>query len=154
MTNVTAIDLAAWLARRITPSMFVVVKIDIEGAEYAVIDHLIATGAICLIDEMWVEFHHDRDHGAIRKARPGQSTSWGDAVSLSRQLNEAGTYVHAWRLPIAYAECAASEEGTLKSVSSGEVEAGHTNHSVGSCGPSCCVSRCRSPGIDRCGLWP
>lgn len=35
----------------------IIAKMDVEGAEYALVPHLIITGALCLINEIFVEFH-------------------------------------------------------------------------------------------------
>ena len=56
--NVTAIDLAELLRRRVRPTdPLVFVKIDIEGAEYEVLPHLLLTGALCLVRYLVVEWH-------------------------------------------------------------------------------------------------
>ena len=50
------IDLSEWIFRNVSKENYNVLKIDIEGAEYAVIDHLLNTGASEYIDEWLVEF--------------------------------------------------------------------------------------------------
>jgi hypothetical protein len=35
----------------------VVAKMDVEGAEYTLVPHLLATGTLCLINQIFVEFH-------------------------------------------------------------------------------------------------
>lgn len=52
-----ALDFAKWLNENIGSNTFVFVKMDIEGAEYDVIDHLINTGAIDHINVIAVEWH-------------------------------------------------------------------------------------------------
>jgi FkbM family methyltransferase len=57
-TTVDAIDFAAWLmALPGVGTERVIVKIDVEGAEYDILDRLIDTGAIRLIEDLYVEFH-------------------------------------------------------------------------------------------------
>jgi FkbM family methyltransferase len=51
------IDLAKWLLENFGAEDYVVLKLDIEGAEYEVLDRLIETGAISRIRELYVEFH-------------------------------------------------------------------------------------------------
>ena len=48
--KLTAIDIALWIVRNFTPKDFVVVKMDIEGAEFDVIPHLVAMQAYINID--------------------------------------------------------------------------------------------------------
>jgi hypothetical protein len=53
-------DLASVPMREVKPEDYCVVKIDIENAEWDVVPHLEATGAINRIDELFIEvhFHH------------------------------------------------------------------------------------------------
>jgi FkbM family methyltransferase len=52
---VRALPLACWLNKH--PADYVVVKMNIEGGEYDLIPHLIATGAMAKIDELYVQLH-------------------------------------------------------------------------------------------------
>jgi FkbM family methyltransferase len=55
-----AIDFSAWLVEKFSIGDFLFVKMDIEGAEYDVIESLLNTGAIDLIDVLAVEWHADK----------------------------------------------------------------------------------------------
>ena len=55
--NVTSVDVVALLARHTAPSDRVVLRMDIEGAEYEVLRRLITSGAACSLDELHVETH-------------------------------------------------------------------------------------------------
>ena len=55
--EVPAIDFAAWLTKNVKLEDYVVVKMDIEHAEYAVLPRMLATGAACLVDELYLECH-------------------------------------------------------------------------------------------------
>lgn len=55
--KVESIDFANFLKSTATESDRVIVKLDIEGSEYAVLARLIDTGAIYLIDDLICEFH-------------------------------------------------------------------------------------------------
>lgn len=54
--EVECIDLSSWIFENVSKDNYNVLKIDIEGAEYEVIDHLLNTGAHKHIDEWLVEF--------------------------------------------------------------------------------------------------
>lgn len=56
--EVPTIDLGAWLLS--LPPDPVVLKMDIEGAEYQVLPHLLDNGALRQVIELQVEFHYDR----------------------------------------------------------------------------------------------
>lgn len=73
--SVPATDFSAWLRHTITPDDHVVVKMDIEGAEYPVLSKLLADGTINLISVLYIEWHFDRfpamnqaDHDRLFKA--------------------------------------------------------------------------------------
>jgi len=65
-SRVRVANLPAWLGTGpggvlgLTEADFVVAKMDIDGAEFNVIPALLATGAMRLIDELFIEFHHSR----------------------------------------------------------------------------------------------
>ena len=50
------IDLSDWVFKNVSKENYNILKIDIEGAEYPVINHLLDTGAYEYIDEWLVEF--------------------------------------------------------------------------------------------------
>lgn len=55
--KVDAINFGKFLKDNFLPTDYVIVKMDIEGAEYRVINSMIKDGSIDLVDEMLVEFH-------------------------------------------------------------------------------------------------
>lgn len=57
---VQAIDFQEWLLTELatTNENYVIIKMDIEGAEYPVLRKMIESKTIHLIDELYVEFHH------------------------------------------------------------------------------------------------
>ena len=63
------IDFAAFLRTRFKPEDWVVAKIDVEGSEYDLFDHLLATGAASLLDEIFVEVRNCRTTRARPRAR-------------------------------------------------------------------------------------
>ena len=96
--EVPAIDFSRWLKEMVARHMeadgskpFVAVKMDIEGAEYAVLEELVHDGTITLVSELMVEFHteqfdqNQRPYYARREADirdklsrlPVQILSWG-----------------------------------------------------------------------------
>ncbi|KAJ3058515.1 hypothetical protein HDU98_005391 [Podochytrium sp. JEL0797] len=55
--NMLAVDIGRFILMNFVPSDFVVVKMDIEGAEYDILPHLLETGAYVNIDYIYVEYH-------------------------------------------------------------------------------------------------
>lgn len=56
--QVPAIDFGAWLRRSFRPEDFLLVKLDIEGAEYEVLEQMLRDGSVELVDEFLIEFHN------------------------------------------------------------------------------------------------
>lgn len=74
--DVEAIDFDHWLKNSLHPSTndYIILKMDIEGAEYEVLSKLVESGSIDYISELIVEFHHqmietisEEQHDAIVK---------------------------------------------------------------------------------------
>jgi FkbM family methyltransferase len=57
---VPSLDLSTWLFRNLRRSDHVVIKMDIEGAEYDVLEKLLVDGSISLVSELMCEWHADR----------------------------------------------------------------------------------------------
>jgi FkbM family methyltransferase len=66
--RVEALDFSEWLRRNFDEDDHVIVKMDIEGAEYDVLEKVIRDGNLPLIDELIVEFHQ-RMNDTIPKER-------------------------------------------------------------------------------------
>jgi FkbM family methyltransferase len=58
--NVPCFDFSRWMLRTFRPTDDVIVKMDIEGAEYAILEKMLADGSLSLIKELRCEWHHDR----------------------------------------------------------------------------------------------
>ncbi|XP_042459818.1 uncharacterized protein LOC122043315 [Zingiber officinale] len=90
-------DFAAWLKRTFTEKDYVVMKMDVEGTEFDLIPRLFKTGAICLIDELFLECHYNR----WQKCCPGQRSpkyqnTYGKCLKLFTSLRDSGVLVHQW----------------------------------------------------------
>ncbi|PHT41317.1 hypothetical protein CQW23_20171 [Capsicum baccatum] len=90
-------DFAEWLKSAVTEKDYVVMKMDVEGTEFDLIPRLIENGAICLIDEVFLECHYNR----WQKCCPGERSSkyqntYGQCLDLFTSLRESGVLVHQW----------------------------------------------------------
>ncbi|KAM3525728.1 hypothetical protein NHJ13051_003814 [Beauveria bassiana] len=56
-TELSAINIARWLLMNTLPHDFVVIKMDIEGAEYDIVPHLVKMRVWTVIDVLLVEWH-------------------------------------------------------------------------------------------------
>ncbi len=57
---VPCFDISGWLLRSFQPTDNIVLKIDIEGAEYAILSKMINDGSIHLVRRLMCEWHQDR----------------------------------------------------------------------------------------------
>lgn len=55
--QVKAIDISCWIKSNFSESDNIVMKMDIEGAEYDVLDHMVENGSISYIKELFVDWH-------------------------------------------------------------------------------------------------
>ncbi|GMH30124.1 hypothetical protein Nepgr_031967 [Nepenthes gracilis] len=97
MDKIKGFDFANWLKNTVSESDFVVMKMDVEGTEFDLIPRLFETGAIFLIDEMFLECHYNR----WQRCCPGQRTekyekTYGQCLELFTSLREKGILVHQW----------------------------------------------------------
>jgi FkbM family methyltransferase len=83
--TVECIDFSRWLRRNFSRRDRIVVKMDIEGAEYPVLEKMIADGTIDYVSELIVEFHWHMSenlskarHDVLRAALDGRIlvTEW------------------------------------------------------------------------------
>lgn len=58
--RVPSVDFGRWLRDNVTRDDYVMVKLDIEGAEYAVLDKMLLDGSVELVDKFLIEFHNKK----------------------------------------------------------------------------------------------
>ncbi|KAK7387276.1 hypothetical protein VNO78_27947 [Psophocarpus tetragonolobus] len=97
MDKIQGFDFAEWLKSVVTKKDFVVMKMDVEGTEFHLIPRLIQTGAICLVDELFLECHYNR----WQRCCPGQRSpkyhkTYSQCLHLFTSLRSYGVLVHQW----------------------------------------------------------
>lgn len=55
--TVNTIDISKWLLDNFTKEDYIILTLDVEGAEYGVLEKMIVDRSLPLIDELYVEFH-------------------------------------------------------------------------------------------------
>jgi len=58
--TVRCIDFSGWISRTFDVHDFIILKLDIEGAEYEVLKKMIADDTIGYINRLFIEFHIDK----------------------------------------------------------------------------------------------
>lgn len=95
--KIMGFDFASWLKSTISNRDFVLVKMDVEGTEFHLIPRLIETGAICLIDEMFLECHYNRWQRCCPGERsPKYQKTYAECLDLFISLRKSGVLVHQW----------------------------------------------------------
>lgn len=95
--RVAAFDFVEWLKTTVRPEDFVVVKMDVEGAEIELVTALIERGAVCLIDELFMECHFDRYVKCCEGERINRfNFSYDQCYALFKKLRNMGCVVHQW----------------------------------------------------------
>ncbi|MFQ6649057.1 hypothetical protein Gotur_023059 [Gossypium turneri] len=97
VNEIQGFDFAEWLKNTFTKRDFVVIKMDVEGTEFDLIPKLFETGAICLIDEIFLECHYNR----WQRCCPGQRSTkykkhYRHCLELFTSLRKNGVLVHQW----------------------------------------------------------
>ncbi|RCV45227.1 hypothetical protein SEVIR_9G440600v4 [Setaria viridis] len=95
--RIPAFDLAEWLKRTVSEQDYVVMKMDVEGTEFDLIPRMIETGAICLVDELFLECHYNRWQRCCPGERsPKYRNTYGECLQLFTSLRNSGVLVHQW----------------------------------------------------------
>ncbi|XP_015950532.1 uncharacterized protein LOC107475419 [Arachis duranensis] len=95
--RIQGFDFADWLKNTVSENDFVVMKMDVEGTEFDLIPRLFETGAICLVDEIFLECHYNR----WQRCCPGQRSpkyekTYDQCLQLFTSLRQSGVLVHQW----------------------------------------------------------
>ena len=95
--KIQGFDFANWLKNTVSKNDFVVMKMDVEGTEFDLIPRLFETGAICLVDEIFLECHYNR----WQRCCPGQRSpkyekTYDQCLELFTSLRQSGVLVHQW----------------------------------------------------------
>jgi FkbM family methyltransferase len=89
--EVKTFDIASFIRDERATYPIIVIKLDVEGAEYQILEHLLNAGVGNLIDTLYVEFHHEtapRDE--IERLK-----NLGD--DLVQRLGAKGVRVRSWK---------------------------------------------------------
>jgi FkbM family methyltransferase len=55
--EVPCIDISEWILQNCSSENFVVMKLDVEGAEYSILEKILKDGSASLIDDIYIEWH-------------------------------------------------------------------------------------------------
>lgn len=92
------LDFAKWMQETLKPSVedFVVLKMDVEGAEWGILEHMEQTGVAQVIDELFVEIHYQHPNMSLYGWDAYVGHTQEDAFALLSHWRELGVYAHYW----------------------------------------------------------
>ncbi|KAL4558417.1 hypothetical protein LXL04_036617 [Taraxacum kok-saghyz] len=97
LNKIQGLDFPNWVKNSFTEKDFVVVKMDVEGTEFDLIRKMVDTGAICLIDEMFLKCHYNRWQRCCKGERSSKyQNGYSECMELFSSLREKGVLVHQW----------------------------------------------------------
>jgi FkbM family methyltransferase len=68
-SKISTIDLSHWIKENFSQNDYIVLKMDIEGAEYKILNHLMENRCIKFLNELKIEFHNGGEYKYIRKLK-------------------------------------------------------------------------------------
>lgn len=77
-----AIDFSQWVIDNFDRDDFIVCKMNIEGAEYGVLEKMIKDGSIYYIDHLYIEWHNKKIKGFVQKRHDDLKARLGKIVVL------------------------------------------------------------------------
>tara|TARA_Y100000593_G_C4300796_1_gene333256 strand:- start:1154 stop:1783 length:630 start_codon:yes stop_codon:yes gene_type:complete len=83
--TVSAIDFSSWVTANFNKDDYIIVKMDIEGAEYEILKKMFLENTISYINEFWVEWHFTN-----------QPRYYNMAESLSKLILQRGIKLVQW----------------------------------------------------------
>eukprot|EP01079_Euglenida_sp_SAG-EU17-18_P001878 gene1878-2959_t len=57
LVEATAVSLSRFIGERVSPGDYVLLKMDVEGAEHCIMRHMALQGTLCLVDDILMEVH-------------------------------------------------------------------------------------------------
>ena len=87
--------MASWLGARFCREDDVFLKMDIEGAEFEVLEHLLKRGAAQLVDTVSIEWHTQK-RGAGGRGGTGAANLRARQKRISAALEQLGVRVIVW----------------------------------------------------------
>ncbi|KAK6785982.1 hypothetical protein RDI58_014507 [Solanum bulbocastanum] len=86
--KIMGFDFAGWLMSLVDEKRdYLVVKMDVKGSEFHLIEKLIENGAICLIDELFLKCHYNSKK---------YDKTYTQCLELYSSLRDIGILVHQW----------------------------------------------------------
>jgi FkbM family methyltransferase len=74
--EVDCVDLSKFIIDNFSKEDFIVIKMDIEGAEYAVLRKMMEDGSLLYVNDLYVEFHSHKDEHAITENGENKATTF------------------------------------------------------------------------------
>ena len=83
--EVDGIDLSKWITDNLSEDDYIILKMDVEGAEYEILNKMLNDNSIKYVNKLYIEFHGSR----VFKTRE-------DTKEIRNRLKEIGLKVYNW----------------------------------------------------------
>jgi FkbM family methyltransferase len=87
--EVSCVDLSTWVNTHCSQDDFVAIKLDIEGAEYDVLEKMIADGTAYMVDHFFIEWH--------ARFFPNKEQIWEQQARLTKTLQDKNIKITRWK---------------------------------------------------------
>lgn len=87
--KVDCVDLSNWIIENFELDDYIILKLNVEGSEYEILNKMVKDGSIFYINELYVDFHYDKI----------KSISRGIHNKLISKLNQLNINLYLWGEP-------------------------------------------------------
>lgn len=92
--EIPCFDLSSWIKDSFTSNDYIILKLDIEGAEYDVLEKMVADETIQMVNELWGEWHYGH---IINNLTEEEKQPFVDRViALNQKLKELNKEMQIW----------------------------------------------------------
>jgi len=85
--KVPCINFSNWISKRFKPKDHIVLKMNIEGAEYEVLENMLHNGVLAWINVLYISFHFRKIPSITKKRHQ----------NLVAAIEESGSIIRKWR---------------------------------------------------------
>lgn len=98
--EVPCFDLSSWIKDSFDSNDYLILKLDIEGAEYDVLEKMVEDGTLSMVSELWGEWHYGHIISNLTEQEKPQFTDRVEALnSKLKELNKSMSIWEAYYSP-------------------------------------------------------
>ena len=94
--KVPCVDISSWIKNSFDSEDYLILKLDIEGAEYDVLEKLCLDGTISRINELWGEWHYGHIVPNLKEGSEEFNNFRDKVIRVNQLLKEANKELKIW----------------------------------------------------------